>query len=356
MSVAQKFTYRMNTQQGTQLTAGLTTNTTFQLSQIVSLISVGGMFSLRCHGITIPFSFYQMSSDINTISVTFTNGGSKTVNLTIPVGNYTCASVLLALSTVLTASAAITVGAYTGFTLVTNFSYNSGTGVSTLAITNPTQSFSINFGANLSAGLFFGFSASTGAVALATPRSSTQVCVANPVSYLLLRCSSLKQFLNREFIVTPDLISDVVYRIPIVTNTNTWIQYLMPSEPVFILNNDISSFTFYLTTNLTTTPINLQGLYYSFQFTLEEIVRPVFESLSSAKFVNQIMTTHKDDSELQELVRQRDAEIEKLKVYQKKLAIPEERKSREEVLASLEQPLSLGSRKGDEPAGIASVF
>lgn len=321
MSILQKYTYRLNSQYGTQLTAGRTTNTLFPLSQIVSLVSVGGSFQVRVHGITIPFSFYQLSSDINTLSCVFTDAGgnTKTSTITLTPGNYTCASVLIELQTQLVASAAITSGLFTGFVLGCSFSYSSSTGKSTLAITNAAPvSVQFGFTANSNLGLFFGFVANT-TVALATPRTSTQVAVANPVSYLLLRCSSLKQFHNREFIVNTDNFSDVVYRIPITTNQGTWIQYTLPSEPVYVLNNDISSYTFYLTTNLTTTPIDLQNLYYSFQFTIEEVSRPTYEAITSSTFINRVAGYRMDDAELESLIQQRNTEVEKLKVYQKKL-------------------------------------
>jgi len=321
MSILQKYTYRLNSQYGTQLTAGRTTNTLFPLSQIVSLVSVGGSFQVRVHGITIPFSFYQLSSDINTLSCVFTDAGgnTKTSTITLTPGNYTCASVLIELQTQLVASAAITSGLFTGFVLGCSFSYSSSTGKSTLAITNAAPvSVLLGFTANSNLGLFFGFVANT-TVALATPRTSTQVAVANPVSYLLLRCSSLKQFHNREFIVNTDNFSDIVYRIPITTNQGTWIQYTLPSEPVYVLNNDISSYTFYLTTNLTTTPIDLQNLYYSFQFTIEEVSRPTYEAITSSTFINRVAGYRMDDAELESLIQQRNTEVEKLKIYQKKL-------------------------------------
>ena len=321
MNIVQKFTYRLNSQFGTQLTPGLTTNTNFPLSQIVSLVSVGGSFQVRVHGITIPFSFYQLSSDINTLSCVFTDAGgnTKTSTITLTPGNYTCASVLVELQTQLVAAAAVSSGLYTGFALGCSFAYSSSTGKSTLSITNAAPvSVQLGFTANSNLGLFFGFVANT-TVALATPRTSTQVAVANPVSYLLLRCSSLKQFHNREFIVDADNFSDIVYRIPIVTNQGTWIQYTLPSEPVYVLNNDIASFTFSLTTNLTKTPIDLQGLYHSFQFTIEEVARPTYEALTSSTFVNRVAGYTVDDAELESLIQQRNAEVEKLKIYQKKL-------------------------------------
>jgi len=314
------------------------------------------MFQLRCHGITIPFSFYQMSSDINTLTCIFTDasGNTKTSTITLTTGNYSCASILTELQTRLVAAAAISSGLYVGFVLGCSFSYSSGTGKSTLAITNSAPvSVQINFASNLNAGLFFGFSTNQ-VIALATPRTSTQVAVANPVSYLLLRCSSLKQFNNREFITTPDIFSDIIYRIPIVTNQGTWIQFLLPSEPVFIANNSITNYTFYLTTNLTTTPIDLQGLYYSFQFTIEEVAHPKYESINAARFANQ--TTLGEDKDLQDLIRQRDAEIERLKVYQKKLIKDDEpkRKTLDEALADVEQGM-IGGTRGDftqpAPAG-----
>lgn len=322
MSIVQKYTYRMNSEHGTQLTPGRTTNTLFPLSQTVSLLSIGGMFQLRLHGITIPFSFYQLSSDINSLSCVFTDalGNSKTSTISLTPGNYTCASALVELQAKLFAEGSISSGSYIGTIFVFSFSYNSSTGKSTITLSNPAPvSIQLRFSTNTNLGLFFGFTADT-TVSLATPRTSTQYAVANPVSYLLLRCSSLKQFHNREFIVNTDYFSDVVYRIPITTNQGTWIQYTIPSEPVFVVNNDITSFVFYLTTNLTTTPIDLQSLYYSFQFTIEEVLPPAYESLVAAKFINRPAGYLVGDQELEALIQQRDAELERLKIYQRKLA------------------------------------
>ena len=53
------------------------------------------------------------------------------------------------------------------------------------------------------------------------------------------------------------------------------------------MNDTISSLNFYLTTNLSYTPIDLQNLSWSFRMTISEVLQPNYESLYSTAFINQ---------------------------------------------------------------------
>jgi hypothetical protein len=300
------------------------TDVFYNLSQIVALKSAKGMFQIVVHGITVPFSFYQMSSDINTLLCTFvdTSLNSKTATVTIPVGNYTTVSVLTALSAALTTICKTSIGSFVGYTPVFNFSYNQITCKTTLAMTSPSLNayITIPFQNNINLGGFFGMSTSVTISTVSTPISSS-ISVANPVSYLLLRSGNLKQFQNREFVVQKDAFSDILYKIPLATQSGTWISYRSDSDPVFIVNNNISSFNFYLTSNLTYTPINLQGVDWAFSFSLIEVETPDYVTLKTQMltFKEHDATLGDDAANRKKLQEQLNLELAKLKKYKEKL-------------------------------------
>lgn len=266
-----------------------------QLSQIISRQARNSHFRATVHGTTIPFSFYQLSNDIKSLTV-FIQQGSNSFGavLNMTVGNYSTVSVLEELSTKLTAICEGNILPCTSFTPVFNFVYNTTTSKSTLAMlstvpnTPPanTTVISLLFGSNLSLGLFFGFTANA-VFSIGSSATGSKPAVANPVNYLLLRSPSLRQYKNREWIVEQDVFSDILYHIPVQTNVNTYINWYGDSHPVSLVNDTISNMNFYLTTNLSYTPIDLQDLSWSFRMTISEVLQPAYESLYSTAFVNQ---------------------------------------------------------------------
>lgn len=266
-----------------------------QMSQIITRQARNSQFQATVHGTTIPFSFYQLSNDIKTLSVVIrqdTNVFTTTLNMT--VGNYSTVSVLNELATELTTICTGTISPCVSFTPTFNFVYNTTTSKSTLTLlsvlpnTSPanTTQITLGFGTNLSLGLFFGFTSSP-TFFIGQSATGSNPAVANPVSYLLLRSPSLRQYKNREWVVEKDVFSDILYHIPVQTNVNTYINWYGDSHPVVLVNDTISSLNFYLTTNLSYTPIDLQNLSWSFRMTISEVLQPNYESLYSTAFINQ---------------------------------------------------------------------
>ena len=109
---------------------------------------------------------------------------------------------------------------------------------------------------------------------------STNTCVANPVNYLLIRSGNLIQSNNREYIIERDVFSDILYRVPVGTSQNTWLQHLADTDPVQIANDKITSINIYLTTNLTYTPIDLQGVNWAISFSIIEKENVVYKPLT----------------------------------------------------------------------------
>lgn len=375
--------------------SGTETDLNIKTNQILSLKSANGVFRVKVQGTTIPFSFYQLSSDINTLQVEFTNTGTKIVNLALPPGNYTTASVLNLLKDQIVASAAISDGGFIGYAANLTFTYSSATGRSTLSTSDVGPSIVLRFDLNQDLGRFFGFDTSQTISSVSTP-VSTKIAVANPVYQLYIRSGNLQQINNREFIAETDVYSDVFYTIPIATNTNTYIQTSHEGDEIWIANNDISEINWYLTTNLSYTPIDLQGLDWSFVFTIDEIERPDYRPRVAA-ITSLLQAPIPKPVDVEALQRQKEEILSKLEVYKKKLSkglpedllqsffsepgvnleVPKKKETpkpagadqreketpkplatREEVLASLKDvlPETTGTRLGFEPQPIPSIF
>ena len=275
--------------------SGTNTDMNIQMSQIITRQARNSHFRAMVHGITIPFSFYQLSNDIKTLDVDIQQGSDiKSTTLNMTVGNYSTVSVLEELATKLTAICTGNISPCVSFTPTFNFVYNTTTSKSTLSLlstipsTGPatTTSITLGFGSNLSLGLFFGFTSSP-TFFIGGSATGSKPAVANPVSYLLLRSPSLRQYKNREWVVEKDVFSDILYHIPVQTNVNTYINWYGDSHPVSLVNDTISNLNFYLTTNLSYTPVDLQDLSWSFRMTISEVLQPTYESLYSTAFVNQ---------------------------------------------------------------------
>jgi len=287
------------------------------MNQILSLKSSNGLFRVRVETATIPFSFYQLSSSINILQVELTNGGSKTVPITLAPGNYTTISILNLLKDVLTTTAQITVGAYTGFTPNFTFTYSSSTGRDTLSMSNVGASITIRFDLNQDLGRFFGFETSQTISSLNSP-VSTKIAVSNPVYQLYIRSGNLQQISNREFIIEEDVYSDIFYTIPIITNQNTYIQVNHEGDELWIQNNDIQEMNWYLTTNLSYDPIDLQGLDWNFVFTIDEVERPDYKPRTPA--LNSLLTKPPTPVDTNALQTEREQILNKLAIYKKKLS------------------------------------
>ena len=316
----QRYSFHLST---TQRSSGTSTNATFQLKQVIGLLAKKGMFQVQVHGVTIPFSFNQLSTDISTIGITVIDGSShtKTGTITLTAGNYNTQSVITELNTQITAFCnSAGTGGYVPFIPNLTSSYSLTTSLTTLSLTG-TGTITLNFGTNQSLGLFFGFS-SNATFSSSTSATGDKPAVANPVSYLLLRSPSFKQYRNKEFIVEKDVFSDILYRIPIMTSSGTYIQYNVDNEPVWILNNEITQFNIYLTTNLSYTPINLQSLDFGMSLTIAEYIRADYHSIETTKIVNFNLPTEPTLTAEQQddLIKQRDQELKRLEMYKKKLS------------------------------------
>ena len=317
-----------------QRVSGTNTDMNIQMSQIITRQARNSHFQATVHGTTVPFSFYQLSNDIKSLTVFIQQGANSFgAILNMTVGNYSTVSVLEELATKLTAICEGNILPCTSFTPTFNFVYNTTTSKSSLGLlsvipnTSPanTTVITLLFGSNLSLGLFFGFTANA-VFSIGSSATGSQPAVANPVSYLLLRSPSLRQYKNREWIVEKDVFSDILYHIPVQTNVNTYINWYGDSHPVVLVNDTISNLNFYLTTNLSYAPVDLQDLSWSFRMTIEEVLQPTYESLYSTAFVNQPFAnapieTDATAEEKAQLEAQKQDTLKRIERYKEKLKV-----------------------------------
>lgn len=312
-----------------------------ETAQIINKLAAGSQYIVQLNNVQIPFSFYQLSStsNLNVLPVYIKNAvdavGRYTA-VTIPQGNYTPYTLITALNTVLTSTCQQTgIAGFTPFTPVFNTTYNPTNGYITFALTSPINcQIKLLFSStNITAllGNFFGVGSGDINMTTSTTPTSNQPCVLNPVNYLCIR-SSLKQFRNREYIFVKDDVSDILAKVPILTQQGTYVQFIEPTEPIYIIDNSINAIEFYLTNNLTYDPINLQNLPWSFTFTLIEVIRPDYTSIATTQAINILARPPPPTSEIDELKKQRDELIGKLETYKKKLEpkIKDEPKTKDE--------------------------
>jgi hypothetical protein len=179
----------------------------------------------------------------------------------------------------------------------------------------------MNFASNLNLGTFFGFD-SNKTISSALSVTSTKICVANPVNYLLVRSGNLQQAWNKEFIVETDTFSDILYRIPVGTGQNTWLQHLSNTDPVEISNNNINSINIYLTTNLTYSPIDLQGITWAISFSIIEKKRPTFVSITTTLLANLPPPPAPQETSAEEIAKleaEYQKNLDRLEKYKKRL-------------------------------------
>lgn len=309
--------------------SGTNTDLNLNLSQPITRIGADSQYIVTVSSVSIPFSFYQLSSteNLNALPVTLRNAldaGPRTTSITLQQGNYTPYTLLTELHNKLTTACQQSgIGGFTPFTPVFASTYNATTGFITFVVTGPVGCIiSLLFTTSpvtQQLGGFFGVNGTDIVMTPSTTPSSTKPCVLNPVNYLYLR-SSLKQFRNREWVVRSDDTSDILHRIPIATAQGTWIQYDVASEPVYIIDSSIDSINFYLTTNLTYEAINLQGIDWSFSFSISEVARPKYTPVANQIAYNSFGPVGDSTAELADLEAQKAKEIERLKRYRDKLA------------------------------------
>ena len=316
-----------------QRSSGTNTTPTFNTSQALTLTARGGVFQLYFTSVQVPATFYQFANlsipSLTTVPLTATLYDGTTTNsvvLALPQGNYTAYTIITMLNTQLSAA-----WAFYGLAGTPTFTtaYNPATGFITYAMSSAGVSATSYVILDFTASgptyqylcHYFGFLTPPNNLlmsAAGVTGISTQPCVLNPINYLLVR-SNLKQLRSREFITTQDTVGNVLVKIPITTQPQSWINYFQLTEPVFLVDSLINSITFTLTTNLSSNAVNLQGVNWSFSFIIREVVRPDYQSIMTTTAINYHPPQESFEEERRTLMEERQRLLQRLSFYQDKL-------------------------------------
>lgn len=310
--------------------SGSLSDVNLYLSQPITKTAKNSYFSIRANSITIPFSFHQLSPDIATIPILFTDslGNFKSSSITLTSGNYNCINVLDELKGKLIAECQISSLPFIGYTPSLTFSYSQTTNKSTYVMAGSgSQSITIQFSQNTNLGKFFGFETDVLIDPLISA-TSTKTCVANPVNTIYLRSGNLKQRLNQEWIVQNGVYSDIIYVVPIYTQQNTYIQSEHTGDENILTDDIIKEINLYISTNLSYNPINLNGLEFSCSITISEMILDKYEPIQDTLLQSlplpqpqpqQTQLNEGDSSDLVALQKQRDEIVQKLLKYKDKV-------------------------------------
>ena len=264
---------------------GTPTDFTITLPEILHLQAKNSVFGIRINECSVPFSFYSMNTNINKINIQITDLLNNTANLilTISVGNYSVLTILTELKTQLLYLCSTLANP---FVPVLNFQYDVKTGF--MSFTSNNGIFTLLFSQNIPCGKFFGCSNDISFTNNITA-SSNKTCLTNPQNCLFLRCSTLQQIKNIEYIVQNGAYSDIVYRMPITSNFNNWLHTSKLGNILLVRNDAILNLNFYLTDNLTFSSIDLSGLNFTFSFDILEIqmiIKELREKFNDIKVQN----------------------------------------------------------------------
>lgn len=314
-----------------QRQTGINTDFTISTNQVINLLSKRGQFQIIFNSAQIPFTFYQLNStdSLNIITCTFKNAvdaSAWTSTIALPEGNYTPYTLGAITANALQNAALNPPPGYTPFGSTYTLDYDVSTGYLSFQITgvSPGTIVTLKFSTspNKNTAGFFGINTVTPTdvvMTYNTAPTSTQPCVLNPINYLLIR-GTFKQFRNREWITVADDVSDILYKVPIQGNQSTWINYYEPSDAVYIVDSVIQTMNFYLTTNLSYSPINLQKIPWGFSFSIREVLRPDYVALNDNHILYTPITTNTAE-ELKQLLDEKKKNLDKLEMYKKKLGL-----------------------------------
>jgi len=281
-------------------------------------------FSIRCNSLTVPFSFHQLSPDINTIQVEFRDSllNTKNVNIQLTSGNYNCVNVLDQLKAKLIEQCQISSPPFVGYTPTLSFSYSSTTNKSTYTMSgDPNNRIIIYFSQNVLLGKFFGFENNL-TISPISSVVSEKICIANPVHSIYLRSGNLKQLYNREWTVEKGVYSDVLYVSPIFSQANTYIQANHQGDECLLSDENIKSINLYISTNLSYNPIELNGLDFTCSLTISEMLLEEYIPIDQTKVLNLITPTditQEGDIDKELLSQQQEELINKLLKEKKRL-------------------------------------
>ena len=254
-------------------TSGTSSDFGLQLLRPIILTSPNNYFTVRVGSAELPYSFPLIHSGNSTVAFTSNFGGViRNSSVVIPTGNYNILNLLEALANGLQDELFSLYA--TQFKL--GFTYDRSTGKATFSIVGSGGTFSLSITINPSdvvracLGVTAPFTFSYSNPSTYTNFTSTQNvnCTQNTAVYV--RSESFTQTSNFENIVGPSTVSDILAKIQLNAQPQSYILWTNPTDlEVEITNRIIDVVSLYLGTSTSYT-LDLGNLDWSIRLTIHE--------------------------------------------------------------------------------------
>jgi len=254
-------------------TTGTSSDFRISLFKPIVLTNPNNFFTVRVGSAEVPYTFPLITSSNNTITFSATyNTVSYSSQITITTGNYNILTLLDEISTKLIAQ----LYSLYGVNFTFNFTYDRTNGKCTFAISG-TTSFNLSITINNNSPVFMtciGFSSAFTITytspSVYTTATSTQNVNVSQNTAIYVRSESFTQTTNSENIVEKSNVSDILAKIQITTQPQSYIMWTNPSDlEVNVSNRVIDIVNLYLGTSTAYT-LDLGNLDWSCRLTIHE--------------------------------------------------------------------------------------
>jgi hypothetical protein len=253
---------------------------TVNLKKPFALTTDHSYFKCKIGSAEIPFCFKQVNSTNNTIYARYqrpNNNIDHSFYFTIANGNYNILTLLTEIKTRLKDFIETNYGVMLTF----EFTYDRSTSHASFKISgtdNVETIITLKWSQNLLLGEMVGFVSDAvfyyDGSNNSTSVSSTQSVNVNPVTAIYIRSDTLIQTQNYESLIEKDVISDILCKIQLTTQPNTYILYDGGLDlNITLTNKIIDTISLYLSTNKAY-DLDLGGLDWSCRITIEEVDAP----------------------------------------------------------------------------------
>ena len=318
MSVIEEYHLFFNS---AQRVSGTNTNCNFSLYQPIKLRNPNNSFFVRIGSAEIPFTFNPINSTNSRITFRYTrNGVVSSFNIVIPQGTYNPTTFLSALQTQL--------GFQTAFTIF-NFTYNNIQGYLSLTakandsvqtkvqITDCSDIVKGFLGINTLPSDEFGYEPLSQYIYL----NSVKNVLFNPINAIYIRSENIRQQQNFESIVVKKDVSDILAKVQISSQPNSFIIWVNYTDlNVKVSNKYFDVINLYLTNNLSYDDLNLNGLDFSLRLTIQEVGNTqIPKTIEQITQDEQIKQNNTQIQQTTELTSKRDDLINQLKQIKEEL-------------------------------------
>ena len=301
-------------------TAGTSDNFQSSLFRPIILSSPNNWFTVRVGSVEIPYVFKLINSSNNTIDFTLIrNSITYTSAITLTPGNYNILTLLSEFKTRL-ASAITTLSGWNP-TNILKFTYDRSTGLATFSFT-PTDSISTTIVIENSSSVFLKCVGFTGTFffgytspSVVVPATSSQNVNVSQNTAVYVRSDSFIQSSNIENLVDGNEVSNILAKIQINAQPQSYILWTNPTDLEVKINNRIIDIVELYVGSSTAYRVNLGNLDWSIRLTVHEW-SPLQEKQDLA-----INMTTKTDEDVQKLVEERQRAIATLEKLRKRLNV-----------------------------------